>query len=248
MGARQVALERDSAAAVRNAGEAPRVVAVAAGKGGVGTTSVVAGLALTLGALLPGRVALADTRTGTASIGRRVGADSAPHSTAFAGGTVEPARAADVMVVDGAPWDTPLTRPMLVRLMADLREDHLFTLLDVGDDASDIGHGALARSDRLVVVTTNAADAVAATTRTFERLRGIDEASAAAAVVAVTGVRGRDRGTGDRRRAWPVARVVRVPWDPGFHGGGPIDAGRLRRTTRSALLELAAAVSGEHNS
>jgi MinD-like ATPase involved in chromosome partitioning or flagellar assembly len=152
------------------------------------------------------------------------------------------------MVVDGAPWDTPLTRPMLVRLVADLREDHLFTLLDVGDDASDIGHGALARSDRLVVVTTNAADAVAATTRTFERLRGIDEASAAGAVVAVTGVRGRDRGTGDRRRAWPVARVVRVPWDPGFHGGGPIDAGRLRRTTRSALLELAAAVSVEHNS
>jgi hypothetical protein len=105
-----------------------------------------------------------------------------------------------------------------------------------------VGHGALARADRIVVVSTGAPDAVAATGRTFDRLRGIGAASAAEAVVAVTGVRGQKL-----KQTWPAERVVAIPWDAGFHGAEPVDVGRLHRATRAALLQLAAAVSAEYH-
>jgi MinD-like ATPase involved in chromosome partitioning or flagellar assembly len=241
-----LARERAWSAAISRRPAASLVVAFVAGKGGVGTTSAAAGLALTVASLRPGDVALADIRNGTASLGLRVGGVAAPHAAAYAAGTVEPLRAGGVTIVDGAPWDTPLTRPTLARVIADLREDHLFTVLDVGDDAGDISHGALARVDRVVVVTTGAADAVAGARRTIQRLHGIDPARAGAAVVVVTGVGRLGRRGRPGQVALPTApHVVQLPWDPALDLGADLDVERWRRATRAAYLELGAAISGD---
>ena len=246
LGAGQLARERTWSAAVGRRPVAARMVAFVAGKGGVGTTSAATGLALTIASFWPGEVALADTRNGTASLGLRIGGVPAPHAAAFAAGVVEPLRVDGVTIVDGAPWDTPLTRPTLARVIADLRDDHLFTILDVGDDAGDVGHGALARVDKVVVVTTRAPDAIAATQRTLQRLHGIDEARAGTAVVAVTGVRRLGRGgRRDQADVPEAARVVRLPWDASLDAGAAMDPERWRRATRAAFLELAAVISSD---
>jgi MinD-like ATPase involved in chromosome partitioning or flagellar assembly len=243
VGRGQIARERAWSEALGRRPAAPRVVAFTAGKGGVGTTSAAAGVALTIAALLPGTVALADTRSGTASLGLFIGGVPAPDAVAFAGGSVEPLRVDGVTVVDGAPWRTPLNRPTLARILADLREDHLYTVLDVGDDASDIGHGALARADRVAVVTTNAPDALAAAHRTLVRLHGIDAARAGAVVVAVTGAKRGRRGQSRREPLPHAGPVVHLPWDPSLATGSGLEIDRLRRETRAAYLELAALIS-----
>jgi MinD-like ATPase involved in chromosome partitioning or flagellar assembly len=252
-GSARVAHEHELSTMVRRAQGSPRVAAFVAGKGGVGTTSTAAGVALALGTLVPGQVALADTRTGTPSLGRLLGGAAAPDAGAYAAGAVEPAQVAGVAVVDGAPWDTPLGRPTLARVVADLRLDFAYTLLDVGADGSDIGHGALARSDRAVVVTTAAPDAMSAAENTLDRLYKIDRALAESAIVAVTGVgrlgrlgRRDRRDRRDRLGRWrPNERVVRVPWDDALAENGVVDIERLRRPTRAALLELAACLAEE---
>jgi MinD-like ATPase involved in chromosome partitioning or flagellar assembly len=241
-GSARVAEERELSAVAGRPPAQPRVVAFVAGKGGVGTTSVAAGLGLTLATLLPGQVALADTGTGRASLGRLLGGPPGPDAATFAAGAVEPVRVADVAVVDGAPWDTPLTRPTLARLVADLRMDYRYVLLDVGNDAGEIGHGALARADRAVVVTTSAQDAVAAAERTLERLHHLDLELAEASVVAGVGIARLGRG-GATGRWRPDEPLVTIPWDPMVAAGSGIDIDRLKRVTRAAFLRLAAVLS-----
>jgi MinD-like ATPase involved in chromosome partitioning or flagellar assembly len=243
-GSARVAHEQELSTVVRQGQASPRVAAFVAGKGGVGTTCTAAGVALALGTLVPGQVAIADTRTGTPSLGRLLAGAAAPDAASYAAGTVEPAQVSGVAIVDGAPWDTPLGRPTLARVVADLRLDFAYTLLDVGDDGSDIGHGALARSDRAVVVTTTAPDAVAAAEHTLDRLFKIDQSLAESVVVAVTGV-GR-LGRRDRVGRWrPNERVVQIPWDDALADCRVIDIERLRRPTRAAFLELAACLAEE---
>lgn len=238
-GTAQLAREREWSATVSRNPVTHRVVACVAGSGGVGTSTVAAGLALTVAALRPGEVALAGAGTGAASLGLRVAGVTAPSAAQFATGTAEPLRSSGLSVVDGAPWDTPLTRPTLVRLITDLREDCAFAVLDVGNDAGETGHGALARVDGVVVVTTDAPDAMASAERTLARVRDIDPARARDAVAAVVALRRR------RRRVTPqtlLARTVNVPWDPGLDGGAPLHIDGLRPRTRAAFLELAAAL------
>ena len=235
--------ERNWASTVGQRLSGPRVVAFVAGKGGVGTTTTAAGVALTLATFWPAEVALADLRTGADSLGRRLGGIAAPHAADYAAGSLEPLRTAGVTVVDGAPWDTPLTRPTLSRVITDLREDHLFTVLDVGDDAGDIGHGALARVDRVVIVTSLALDAVSAAERTIGRLDGIDAELARTAVVAQTGVRKLSRRPARARPALPWAgTVVQLPWDAALDDSVGLNMQQWQRPTRAAYLELAAAL------
>ncbi|MEJ3747609.1 hypothetical protein WEI85_30505 [Actinomycetes bacterium KLBMP 9797] len=243
-GSARVLQEQELSTMVRQGSGSPRVAAFVAGKGGVGTTCTAASVALALGTLVPGQVALADTRTGTPSLGRLLGGAAAPDAAAYAAGAVEPEQVAGIAVVDGAPWDTPMGRPTLARVVADLRLDFAYTLLDVGADGSDIGHGALARADRAVVVTTTAPDAVTAAENTLDRLYKIDRSLGESVVVAVTGV-GR-LGRRDRLGRWrPNERVVQIPWDDALAESGVVDIERLRRPTRAAFLELAACLAEE---
>ncbi|MBB4958348.1 hypothetical protein [Micromonospora polyrhachis] len=223
----------------------PRVVAFVAGNGGVGTTSTATAVALTLATLLPGQVALADTGTATASLAVRLGGSTGVDSMAVASRGNEPVVVAGVTVVDGAPWETPLSRPALARIVADLREEHHYTLLDVGNDASDVGHGALARADRIVVVTTPAPDAVAAAGRTLHRVRALDQDRVRNVVFALVDLPG-----GGWRHRWGRAQpqipdvdrstVIDVPWEPTLSAGVPVDLHRMHRRSRAALLRLAA--------
>lgn len=89
-------------------------------------------------------------------------------------------------------------------------------------------------------------DAVAAAERTLARLRGIDAVRARAATVVVTELHRTSRRLGQRQRdLLDVQSVVHLPWDPALDLGGELDVDRFRRGTRTAFLELAAAVSAD---
>ncbi|MCW6010298.1 hypothetical protein K1W54_37980 [Micromonospora sp. CPCC 205371] len=243
-GSARVAHEQELSTVVRQGQASPRVAAFVAGKGGVGTTCTAAGVALALGTLVPRLVATGDTPAGTPSLARLLPGPPPPDPASYAAGAVEPAQVSGVAIVDGAPWDTPLGRPTLARVVAALPLDFGYTLPDVGAAGSDIGPGALARSDRPVVVTTAAPDAVAAAEHTLDRLFKIDQSLAESVVVAVTGV-GR-LGRRDRVGRWrPNERVVQIPWDDALPAARAIDIDRPRRPTRAALLELAACLAEE---
>ena len=227
--------ERALRAAVGRRPDAPRVVAFVSTKGGVGTTSTAAGVALALAEVWPLKVALADTRTGTASLGQLLSGAPVQDAMTFAAGIVELTRPAGMTLVDSAPWDMPLSRPMLARLVNDLMEHHLFTLLDVGHGGSEMAQAALARADRVVVVTTGAAD-LAGITAQLSAMDRLDKA-----VVAI--VRAGGLGPHQDRLpsgVQPPGETVQVPWDPAFTTGRLLEIGRLRRRTRLAYLRLAA--------
>ena len=231
--------ERALRTAVGRRPDEPRVVAFVSTKGGVGTTSTAAGVALALAEVWPLKVALADTRTGTASLGQLLSGAPVQDAMTFAAGIVELTRPAGMTIVDSAPWDTPLSRPMLARLVNDLVEHHLFTLLDVGQGGTEVGQAALARADRVVVVTTGGAEAASGLDSVTARLSALDYLDKT--VVAV--VRAGGLGSHQDRRlggVQPPGETVHVPWDPAFTTGKLLEIGRLRRRTRLAYLRLAA--------
>jgi Mrp family chromosome partitioning ATPase len=166
--------ERALRAAVGRRPDEPRVVAFVSTKGGVGTTSTAAGVALALAEVWPLKVALADTRTGTASLGQLLSGAPVQDAMTFAAGIIELTRPAGLTIVDSAPWDMPLSRPMLARIVNDLVEHHLFTLLDVGHGGTEVGQAALARADRVVVVTTGGAEAASGLESITARLSALD--------------------------------------------------------------------------
>ena len=231
--------ERALRAAVGRRPDAPRVVAFVSTKGGVGTTSTAVGVALALAEVWPLKVALADTRTGTASLGQLLSGAPVQDPMTFAAGIVELTRPAGMTLVDSAPWDMPLSRPMLARLVNDLVEHHLFTLLDVGHGGTEMAQAALARADRVVVVTTGAADAATGLAGITAQLSALDRLDRAVVAVVRAGGLGPHQ---DRLPSGvqPPGETVQVPWDPAFTTGRLLEIGRLRRRTRLAYLRLAA--------
>jgi MinD-like ATPase involved in chromosome partitioning or flagellar assembly len=233
--------ERTLRAVVGRRPTEPRVVAFVSTKGGVGTTCTAAGVALALAELWPLKVALADVRTGTASLGQLLSGAPVQDAATFVAGIVELTRPAGLTIVDSTPWDTPLSRPTLVRLVTGLRERHLFTVLDVGHGATEVERAALARADLVVVVTTAAADAMTGVEHVQKHLSGLHGADARPTAVAVVAARGLGRHR-PRQLTRPLRhdKSVRVPWDSAFNLAKPLEIEGLRRGTRLAYLRLAA--------
>jgi MinD-like ATPase involved in chromosome partitioning or flagellar assembly len=240
--------ERQLVARARVRRPEPRVVAFLAGKGGVGTTTTAAGVAVTLATLRNDTTALVSARHGAGSLGDRLLGRPAPSVPALAGAPgQEPLWAfGNLAVVDGSPWHTPTPRGPLVQLLEDLRGHHPLTIVDVGNDLSESAQGALGRADQVVLVTSASEDAVAATRTALSRVHQVDPFRLATLVVALTCLsRLQYRRTVRRLRAelgLHAPRIVPVGFDAWLASGGRIAPARLRPTTREAYLRIAGMV------
>jgi MinD-like ATPase involved in chromosome partitioning or flagellar assembly len=244
-----VAYERQLVARARVRRPEPRVVAFVAGKGGVGTTTTAAGVALTLATLRNDTLALISARTGGDSLGQRL--LGRPAALVAAPGGAEPLPEplwvhGNLAVIDAAPWHSPAPRGRLVRLLTDLRGQHPITLVDVGNDLADAAQGALGRADQVVLVTSASQDAVAATRIALSRVHQVDPFRLATVVVALTCLSERQyRRTARQLRAelgMRGPRIVPIGFDPWLAAGERIDPTRLRAATREAYLRLAGLV------
>ncbi|MCP2323909.1 Mrp family chromosome partitioning ATPase [Hamadaea flava] len=119
----EVAEERAAAAALRRLPVGGRVVAVCSGAGGVGATSIAAGIGATLAALWPGRIAYAGLLSAPPIAGVHVAADTM--------------------------WTDQVTLDAVV----ELRDRHSVLLLDLGVHASRTTRILLSTADRIIVVT-----------------------------------------------------------------------------------------------
>lgn len=236
--------------AVRTRQSDRRVVAFAAGKGGVGTTSVALGVGLTLAAVRDDHTVLVDCHTGTPSLAQLQGQQVAPNARdlVMAGSGLAPARLpGGLHIVDGCDWRAPLGRQDTVPLLDQMRRDFAFTLVDVGNDPSEAARAALARSDQTVVVSGSGRWGLASAQVASTRLRQLDPFAAERAVYVVLcrqddSYRRVHREVMAQLARGPV-RVVVVPPDPVLGTGQPFDPAQVRPATREAVLEVAAAVA-----
>jgi hypothetical protein len=197
----------------------PVVVAVVSGKGGVGTTATAAGAALAGAAAGP--TAAVSVRSGPGSLhhhfAHRAG-PARPDCHAAEPVTVTGPRVAAVTVVDSGGWHPWSPQGDVVSLVGRLRDGHPLTIVDIGDAQGHAAHRLLARADRVVLVTTPAADAVASAGTALDRVRHVDPARLAAMVLVVVCLDPRQhRWAGRRLRSVPGAagsRTVLVPYDP----------------------------------
>lgn len=221
-----------------------RVVAFASAKGGVGCTSVAVGVGAVLTALRDDRSAVVDVQQGGPSLGALLGAER-PRSCIqllAQDDAVDPPRGrTGLSVVDGSGWDLALRRIDVSDVLDRLGRDHTFNLLDVGNDAGEGSHTALARADRVVLVSTAGVVGEAALQAAFDRLRRVNQvvASSAVAVVVATSEPAYKQAVKDLRGR---PQVVVVPPDPWLAAGSPFEPSAVRAETREAMLRIAAAV------
>ncbi len=247
--AASVQQDRELVEAARRRQTDRRVVAFVAGKGGVGCTTVALGVGTTLAALREDRSVVVDVQRGSASLGRLAGVD-APRSvqTLLATGeAVEPPRtAAGLGVVDGAGWDAELRRTQVAGVLDRLGAEHAFHLLDVGDEAAEGGHAALARADQVVAVTGTGSLGLAALEVVVDRARAVNPAAADALVHVVVCPTDESYDRVHRELAEhgsPAGRVVVVAPDPYLASGEPFDPSAVTSATRESMLAVAAAVA-----
>ncbi|MFY0405573.1 hypothetical protein [Solicola sp. PLA-1-18] len=244
-------VERELVAAVRQRQTERRVVAFAGGRGGVGTTSVLSGVASAFAALREDRSAALDLQPGAPSLGRALGVAeplAAPTVLRRADSLEElPRTSAGLAVVDGPPWEQPLQRRDLAALLDRVGADHAFNLVDVGRDPGDAAHAALARCDQAVLVTGVGEQGVSALEVVRSRLQQINPPAAERAVVVVVCRYADSYRRAHREIVARVAvapeRVVVVPPDVHLAQGGMFDASLVGAATREAMLEVAAAVA-----
>ncbi|MEJ7634956.1 hypothetical protein [Aeromicrobium sp.] len=241
--------ERQSIDAVRQRQTDRRIIAFIAGKGGVGCTTVAVGVGTAFMAMREDRSVVVDVQQGTPSLGETFGA-SAPRSVssllAETEASTPPTADSGLGMVDGSGWDQGLGRGDVAGVLDRLRADHTFNLLDVGDDAGEAGHAALARADQAVIVTGPGELGIAALRAAVERLRLANPRAAAQAVHVV--VCQHEQSHRDAQRelsqgALAGATVVVVPPDPYLQSGHAYDPAQVAPATREALLRVAGAVA-----
>ncbi|UPK72937.1 hypothetical protein MU582_10790 [Nocardioidaceae bacterium SCSIO 66511] len=248
--AEATAHERELVAALRTRQTERRVVSFFAGKGGVGTTTVVAGVGTALAALREEHTVAVDVRAGTASLGQLLGVD-APMSVRRFLSDGDEARVAEaptgLHVLDGVGWEQRLRRTDVSTAVERLGADHTFTLLDVGNDASEVGHAAVARSDQTVIVASAGRAGLAALEVATARLAHTDPFAVERAVYAIVcqhdeAYRQVHRETVQRLAIDPL-RVVVVPPDEVLASGRGFDPATVRVSTRTAMLRIGAALA-----
>jgi MinD-like ATPase involved in chromosome partitioning or flagellar assembly len=235
-------------ARVRSRSRHPRIVAVLAGKGGVGTSTTAAATAMVLAALRHDSTALLDPRHGTGSLGVRLAGQPAPTIDQLTGPAPAPLRVnGSLDVVDGAPWHSPVTATRLSATLDALRDSHALTIVDVGNHPADNTRLILGRADQVVVVAGATGDAVGSARVALSRVRSVAPALLSTVVVAVPSVASR-AGRGDPARfaaelGVPERRLVPVPFDPALVRGGAIALSEVRPATRTAFLHLAGLIA-----
>lgn len=243
--------ERALVEAVRSRQPERRTVAFAAGKGGVGCTTVAVATGTTFVALREDRSVVVDVQQGSPSLGALLRVERPTSVTELLGRRelVEPPSAASGLgVVDGADWDLGLSRTDVGGVLERLGNEVAFNLLDVGDDAGEGAHTALARADLVVAVTGPGEVGAAALGSVIERIRRVNP-MAATRLVSVIVCPDEESHRRTLRELGPQAAsaggdVVVVPPEPALRAGDPYDAARVGGATREAMLRVAARVAG----
>lgn len=243
-------VERELVAALKQRQTERRVISFLSGKGGVGTTTVACAVGIALAALREDHTCLVDAQAGTPSLAALYRlAEAVSGRGLLAGGDVTgPALTpAGLGLVDGAGWEQPLQRQELIGVLDRLGADNTFTLVDVGRDAGEASHAALARCDQAVIVTPVGEMGVAALDVAVTRLRQVNPAAAERAVYAVVchhveAYRRVHREVVQTLAIEP-ARVVVVPPDETLRSGQVFDPSLVAAATREAMLEVAAALA-----
>ncbi len=107
---------------------------------------------------------------------------------------------------------------------------------------------AVAQADTIVVAATASVDGAAAADRTLDWLRRHEPALAGEAIVVLSGHHSHPQVDRRALRGYLAARcraVVEIPADPHLAGGGPLDPTRLQPRTSAAFLSLAAHVADQ---
>ncbi len=240
--------DRELVEAVRRRQTDRRVVAFVAGKGGVGCTTVALGVGATFAALREDRSVVVDVQRGSASLGRLTGIERPMTVQALLSSseaTAAPTTPAGLGVVDGTGWDAGLRRQDVAGVLDRLGAEHAFHLLDVGDEAGEGGHAALARADQAVLVSTAGSLGLAALETAAERVRTVNPAAADAlvhVVVCPTDAAYQHVHRQLAEHGLPGRVVVLAP-DPLLAAGEPFDPAGVTAATRESLLAVSAAVA-----
>ncbi len=159
--------------------------------------------------------------------------------------TTPPAAATGLGLVDGSGWDQGLTRSDVSGVLDRLRADHTFNLLDVGDDAGEAGHAALARADQAVVVTSPGELGIGALRSALDRIKIVNPQATASAVHVVVCPHEQAYREAQREFAGALGvSVVVVPPDPYLQSGHAYEPAHVAPATREAVLRVAGLVAG----
>ncbi|VXC43674.1 hypothetical protein [Aeromicrobium sp. 9AM] len=240
--------ERDAVDAIRHRQTDRRIVAFIAGKGGVGCTTIAVGVGTAFMAMREDHTVVVDVQQGSPSLGRTFGA-AEPRTVGSMLSEVEattpPAAATGLGLVDGSGWDQGLTRSDVSGVLDRLRADHTFNLLDVGDDAGEAGHAALARADQAVVVTSPGELGIGALRSALDRIKIVNPQATASAVHVVVCPHEQAYREAQREFAGALGvSVVVVPPDPYLQSGHAYEPAHVAPATREALLRVAGLVAG----
>ncbi|WP_238438966.1 nucleotide-binding protein, partial [Frankia nepalensis] len=240
-------------------------IAVMSLKGGVGKTTTTIGLGSTLADLRDDRVVAIDANPDRGTLGTKVQLPSqytvrdlledAPRLRRYVDIRQYMARSDSRLDVLASADDPEISEAFAdsdYRSVDDLLQRYYSILLtDCGTGMlhSAMG-GVLALADTLVIVTSSSADGGTSASATLDWLDAHGFAEQVRDAVAVISMfpqngDGVDVDTLEAHFAARTRRVVRVPWDPHLATGGRINLHELKRETRRAYQELAAAVA-EH--
>jgi putative peptide zinc metalloprotease protein len=254
--------ERELLARVRTPAVGCRRVAVISRKGGIGKTTTTVGLGHTFATHRGDRVIALDANPDAGSMVFRVERQTASTLTQLLAEadvlqryadvrahTSQSASRLEVLASDNDPAISEALGEDGYRRALRVLEDHYnLILVDTGTGVLDPAtQGILRIADQLVICAAPTIDGgkVAALTLDWLDEHGYDDLVRQA--VAVVNQVGADtdvdvsliEGHFSRR----CRRVVRVPWDPHLATGTQVELSSLRKTTRRAYLELAAAVA-----
>lgn len=241
--------ERQIVDAVRQRQTDRRLVAFVAGKGGVGCTTVAVGVGTSFMAMRDDNSVVVDVQQGAASLGGMYGAVE-PRTVLSLLAEVEasspPVAASGLGLVDGASWDQPLTRADIAGALDRLRADHTFNLLDVGNDAGEGGHSALARADQAVIVTGPGETGIAAFRVALDRVTNVNPMAAGCSVHVIVCSHEQSFREAVKLTAGSQTTstsTVVVPPDPHLQGGHLYDPALVTPATREAILRIAGAIA-----
>jgi len=240
-----------------------RKVAFISRKGGVGKTTTCLLAGHTFASLRGDRVIALDGNPDAGTLGHRIrretsatvasllsGADRITRYADIRGYTSQAGSRLEVVAADDDPTITQALGESEFRRAIDLLERHYNLLcLDTGTGVLEsASRGILDAADQVVVVTAPSLDGARAASSTLDWLdRNGYENLVAGAVAVLNTIRGSngaldldrvEQHFGERCRA-----CVRIPWDPYLDSGAEAELAGLRAESRSAYLELAAAIA-----
>jgi MinD-like ATPase involved in chromosome partitioning or flagellar assembly len=238
-------------------------VAVLSLKGGVGKTTTTVGLGSTLAGLRGDRVVAIDANPDRGTLGSKVPRstrytvrdflDAAPTLRRYVDVRRYLSQAdsrLEVLASDNDPETSRAFADSDYRAVDKLLEVHFSVLVtDCGTGMLHSAmHAVLELADTLVIVSSSTADGGMSASATLDWLdaHGYGDCVRQAVTVISTFPSSADSvdiDALDRHFAARTRAVIRVPHDPHLATGGHIDIGEMRRPTRDAFLELAAAVS-----